>query len=175
MTFLTVKYLPNADLPFRCGFVAIVGRPNVGKSTLLNRMLGQKISITAHKPQTTRHRILGIKNHPGSQIIYVDTPGIHNEYRHALNRYMNKAANASLYDVDVVVMLVDSYNWQESDEFVLAKVIDCGAPVILCVNKIDQLSDKSKLLPLLESISNKHTFVSVVSVSARIGDGVGTL
>jgi GTP-binding protein Era len=165
----------NSESRFRCGFVAIVGRPNVGKSTLLNRLLGQKISITAHKPQTTRHRIIGIKNSPHSQVIYVDTPGMHNEHRHALNRYMNKAANTSLHDVDVAIMLVDGYHWQKGDDFVLQKITESGTPVILCVNKIDQLSDKNKLLPYLQDISNKHQFTGIVPLSARTGESVDAL
>ena len=123
----------------RCGYVAIVGRPNVGKSTLLNRILGQKLSITSRKPQTTRHQIHGIKTEGNVQAIYVDTPGMHLGGEKAINRYMNRAASSSMADVDVVVFLVDRLRWTEEDEMVLEKIKHIKAPVILVVNKIDRL------------------------------------
>ncbi|MGB1062340.1 MAG: GTPase Era, partial [Ketobacter sp.] len=131
----------------RCGYVAIVGRPNVGKSTLMNHLLGQKISITSRKPQTTRHRVLGIKTEGSVQAIYVDTPGIHQQESRAINRMMNRAATGSVKDVDVIVMVVDALKWNEGDEHVLHKLQSNRAPVILAINKLDSVEDKNALLP----------------------------
>src|SRR5690606_30098203 len=131
----------------RCGYVALVGRPNVGKSTLMNHLLGQKISITSRKPQTTRHRVLGIKTEGPYQAIYVDTPGIHREEPKAINRIMNRAATSSVRDVDVVVMVVDALKWNEGDDHVLRKLKSTQAPVILAINKVDEIEDKGALLP----------------------------
>src|SRR5210317_1384529 len=125
------------DSDFRCGYIALVGRPNVGKSTLLNRILGQKISITSRRPQTTRHRVLGIKSLASAQLIYVDTPGIHDYSGRAMNRHMNRTANSVLQDVDVVVFLVDGLQWTADDDLVLKKLGQLKSPVILAVNKID--------------------------------------
>ena len=151
----------------RCGFVAIVGRPNVGKSTLLNHILGQKISITSRKPQTTRQQILGIKTEGPVQAIYVDTPGLHQEQeRSSLNRYMNRAATTALGGVDVVVFVTDRLQWTEGDERVLAVLKHVSVPVILAVNKIDQLSDPQQLLPHLDFLSKKHDFAEIVPFSA---------
>jgi GTP-binding protein Era len=132
----------------RCGYVALVGRPNVGKSTLLNHLLGQKLSITSRKPQTTRHQVLGIKTSDDAQMLFVDTPGMHGGEQRALNRYMNRAAGAALVGVDVVVMVVDRGEWHDDDERVLQRAAAAGAPLILVVNKVDRLEDKSQLLPL---------------------------
>lgn len=150
----------------RCGYVAIVGRPNVGKSTLLNHLLGQKISITSRKPQTTRHRVLGIKTEANHQIIFVDTPGLHKEAEKAINRYMNRAASAAIRDVDVVVFVVDRTAWTEEDAMVLEQVKQGGLPVLLVVNKIDLLTDKASLLPHLELLSGKADFAAILPVSA---------
>ncbi len=160
---------------FRCGFVAIVGRPNVGKSTLLNRILGQKISITAHRPQTTRHRILGVKTTDDAQMIYVDTPGMHLGGKRAINRYMNKAATSSISDVDVVVFVVDRTGWNDEDQNVLSKLENSRAPVVLAVNKIDDLNDRDELLPHLQVLSEKRDFAAVIPISARSGESVGRL
>jgi GTP-binding protein Era len=160
---------------FRCGFVAIVGRPNVGKSTLLNRILGQKISITAHRPQTTRHRILGVKTTEHSQVVYVDTPGLHLGGKKAINRYMNKAASGSINEVDVVVFVVDRLRWTDEDEHVLEKLKSVEIPVLLVVNKIDDLKEKEQLLPHLQTLSEKLPFQSVIPLSARTGEGVERL
>src|SRR5688500_3986439 len=138
----------------RCGFVAIVGRPNVGKSTLLNHILGEKLSITSRKPQTTRHRILGVKTVGSIQTIYVDTPGIHMKETHSLNRQMNKEARLSLVEVDAVIFVVDALKWTEEDELVFKLVKEVSCPVILVVNKVDTLEDKTKLLPYLQSLSS---------------------
>ncbi len=151
---------------FRCGYVAIVGRPNVGKSTLMNHLIGQKISITSNKPQTTRHRILGIKTEAEFQAVYVDTPGIHLNGRKAVNRYMNRAAKSTLHDVDVIIFVVDAERWTDEDESVLQQLKSAEVPVILAVNKIDKFKDKADLLPLLQKLSSKMTFAAVVPVAA---------
>lgn len=150
----------------RCGYVAIVGRPNVGKSTLLNHLLGQKISITSRKPQTTRHRVLGIMTEADHQIIYVDTPGLHKRAEKAINRYMNRAASAAIRDVDLVVFVVDRTAWTEEDAMVLEQIRQAGLPCLLVVNKIDLLEDKTGLLPLLSSLDEKGDFVAIMPVSA---------
>lgn len=163
------------DKIFHCGYVAIVGRPNVGKSTLLNRILGQKISITANRPQTTRHRILGVKTTSDSQVIYVDTPGLHLGGQRAINRYMNRAAASSITDVDIIVFVVDRLQWTEEDEFVLQKMAQVTVPVFLVVNKIDSIKDKALLLPHLQMLSEKHQFLRIIPLSAQTGEGVELL
>ncbi|MBK1850381.1 GTPase Era [Marinobacter sp. 1-4A] len=150
----------------RCGFVAIVGRPNVGKSTLLNHILGQKLSITSRKPQTTRHKVLGIKTEGLDQAIYVDTPGMHVEEPRALNRYMNKAATSALSGVDVVVFVVDQLAWTTADEMVLEKLSKLECPVILAVNKVDRIEKRENLLPHLDMLSRKHEFAEIIPISA---------
>lgn len=150
----------------RCGYVAIVGRPNVGKSTLMNHLLGQKISITSRKPQTTRHRVLGIKTEGPHQAIYVDTPGIHRDEPKAINRMMNRAATSSVRDVDVVVMVVDGLKWNEGDDHVLRKLKSTQAPVILAINKVDEIEDKNALLPHIEELAKKREFAAIVPISA---------
>jgi GTP-binding protein Era len=150
----------------RCGYVAIVGRPNVGKSTLLNHLLGQKISITSRKPQTTRHQVLGIKTEDDYQIIYVDTPGLHKDAEKAINRYMNRAASSAIKDVDIVVFVVDRTAWTEEDEMVLEQVRRSGLPAILVVNKVDLLAEKTTLLPHLQLLAEKGEFAAIMPVSA---------
>jgi GTP-binding protein Era len=150
----------------RCGYVAIVGRPNVGKSTLLNHLLGQKISITSRKPQTTRHRVLGIKTEAEHQIIFVDTPGLHKGAQKAINRYMNRAATAAMRDVDLVVFVVDRTAWTEEDAMVLEQIRQGGLPCLLVVNKVDLLEDKSSLLPHLEFLAQQADFAAILPVSA---------
>jgi GTP-binding protein Era len=157
---------------FRCGFVAIVGRPNVGKSTLMNAILGQKISITSHKPQTTRHRILGIKTTEAFQAVYVDTPGLHVHAKKAMNRYMNRAAASTIGDVDVVLFVVEAGAWTEEDDNVLEHVKQHTGPVVLVVNKVDEVADKGQLLPLMQQLAARTGFDEVVPVSARTGDNV---
>jgi GTPase len=150
----------------RCGYIAIVGRPNVGKSTLLNAILNRKLAITSHKAQTTRHAILGIKTVDTDQFIYVDTPGMHRSGGRQLNRVMNRTAEAVLYDVDIVLFLVEARKWQDADEQVLNKLKKIDVPVLLVLNKVDQLKNKEKLLPLLASLNNKFEFTDVVPISA---------
>ena len=154
------------DTPSRCGYVAIVGRPNVGKSTLLNHILGQKISITSRKPQTTRHQVLGIKTEDNHQIIFVDTPGLHKDAGKAINRYMNRAASAAIRDVDLVIFVVDRTAWTEEDSIVLEQIEQSGLPTMLVVNKIDLLADKTELLPHLQSLAAKAEFSAILPVSA---------
>jgi GTP-binding protein Era len=150
----------------RCGYVAIVGRPNVGKSTLLNHILGQKISITSRKPQTTRNNVVGIKTEGGIQIMFVDTPGMHLGQQKAINRYMNRAANTAMKDVDVVVFVVDRFIWTEEDEAVAEKLQHASCPIILAVNKVDQIEDKESLLPHLEVLSQKLNIAEIIPLSA---------
>lgn len=165
----------NDEQNFRSGYVAIIGRPNVGKSTLINRILGQKLCITSRRPQTTRHRILGIKTTEASQFIYVDTPGIHSDGKRAMNRYMNRAAAASVEDVDVVVFVVEGMKWTEEDERVLRKITETTKPVILVMNKIDKLDDKSNLFPQVEKLAELFRFAAIVPLSARKGINLGSL
>lgn len=167
----------TTDYPadYRCGYVAIVGRPNVGKSTLLNHILGQKLSITSRKPQTTRHRILGIVTREKSQTIYVDTPGIHGEERKAINRYMNRAAVSALGDVDLVLFVIDGLKWTPDDELVMEKIRNVSVPVMLLVNKVDTIEDKEELLPRIGELTRQYEFAEVVPVSALRGHNVERL
>ena len=160
---------------FHSGYVAITGRPNVGKSTLLNHILGQKLSITSRKPQTTRHQILGVKTSATSQVVYVDTPGIHNRRATAINRYMNRAASSVLNDVDIILFVVQAMQWTEEDEAVLSRLQSVDAPVLLVVNKIDKVSDKNALLPYIEELSARYRFASVMPVSALYADNIDRL
>ncbi|MDX1811786.1 MAG: GTPase Era [Gammaproteobacteria bacterium] len=159
----------------KTGFISIVGRPNVGKSTLLNKMLGQKISITSRKPQTTRHTITGIRTTDSSQMIFVDTPGIHKKQPKAMNQYMNRSALQSLHDVDLVLFVVEGTRWTDEDENVLQKLQTVKCPVILLVNKIDVIKEKEQLLPHLKTLSEKYQFHDVIPVSAKHGDQLGNL
>ena len=157
---------------FRCGYVALIGRPNVGKSTLMNFVLGQKISITSHRPQTTRHRILGIKTTDSVQIVYVDTPGIHDNEQKAMNRYMNRTAGASFKDVDVIVLLIEAMKWTDEDELVIKRLQHVSTPVVLAVNKVDLIKKKDQLLPFIEKIKNKYEFRDIIPLSAIKGDNI---
>lgn len=160
---------------FRCGYVAIVGRPNVGKSTLLNHILGQKLAITSRKPQTTRHNMLGIKTEGNVQAIYVDTPGLHKQNDKALNRYMNKNAAAALKDVDVVIFVVDRTRWTEEDQMVLERVQFVRGPVLVAVNKADRLDDKTEMLPHLEWLAQQLPHAEIVPISALQGKNLDLL
>jgi len=155
--------------PFRAGFAALVGRPNVGKSTLLNSLIGEKLSIVTSRPQTTRHRILGMLNRPNVQVAFVDTPGLHLGERRALNRAMNRTAAAALADADLVVFVVEALRFGEEDEAVLARIRDSGRDAILVINKVDKVKQKEKLLPFVAEIAGKHAFLDVVPVSAEKG------
>lgn len=158
-----------------CGYIALVGRPNVGKSTLINRILHQKLSITSRKPQTTRHSILGIQTDGAHQFVYVDTPGIHQGSKKVMNRMMNKTAQNVLKDVDVAVFVVDGTQWTDDDEHVLRLIAQAKVPCILAVNKVDKIDDKTRLLPCLESMSQRHDFAALIPLSAKTGVGVEQL
>ena len=159
----------------RCGLVTLIGRPNVGKSTLLNRLVGSKISITSSRAQTTRHRLLGIKTTPEMQIIYVDTPGLHASDEGIMNRYMNRAASGSLEGVDCIVLLINSGGWEEADEYPLRLAMKHKIPVILAINKVDLVKDRSRLLPLIKLSGEKADFTEIVPLSARVGTNVAEL
>jgi GTP-binding protein Era len=155
------------NIPFRAGFAALVGRPNVGKSTLLNSLVGEKLSIVTSRPQTTRHRILGMLNRPNLQVAFVDTPGLHLGERRALNRAMNRTAAAALADADLVVFVVEALRFGEEDEAVLARIRDSGRDAIAVINKVDKVKQKEKLLPFVAELAAKHAFLDVVPVSAE--------
>lgn len=159
----------------RSGYAALVGRPNVGKSTLLNRLLGYKLAITSHKPQTTRHRILGIHTTDDGQVAYVDTPGIHKRGTKAMNRYLNRTAHTAFQDVDCVLFVVQALAWRDEDEQVLKAVIESGVPCIAVVNKVDTVQPREKLLPFLAELGARHAFDEVIPVSAKSGTNAETL
>ncbi|ROQ20516.1 MULTISPECIES: GTPase Era [Marinimicrobium] len=154
------------DSKQRCGYVAIVGRPNVGKSTLLNHMLGQKVSITSRKPQTTRNNVQGIKTEGDTQIVFVDTPGLHRAETKAINRYMNQAATTAIKDVDVVIFLVDRLAWTEEDEMVAQRLENLSCPLILAINKVDKIEQKDTLLPHLQKLSERFPKAEMIPLSA---------
>jgi GTP-binding protein Era len=158
-----------------CGMIAIVGRPNVGKSTLLNKILGQKVSITSRKPQTTRHRIMGIDTQDDRQAVYVDTPGLHIEEKRAINRYMNRAAASSIGDVGLVLFVVEGTHWTDDDQMVLSKVKQSGADCWLIINKSDNVKDKETMLPHLKWLGEQHAFQQIMPISAKTGKNVETL
>ncbi len=155
---------PSGD--FRCGFAALVGRPNVGKSTLLNALVGQKLSIVTPRPQTTRHRIVGLVQMPNAQIAFVDTPGLHSQARRALNKAMNRTAAAALEDADLVVFVVEALVWNAEDELVLKRIARAGRPVLVAVNKVDRVKPRERLLPYLADLDRRHGFLALVPVSA---------
>ncbi len=164
---------PEQDL--RCGFIALAGRPNVGKSTLLNALLEQKLSIVSDKPQTTRQRVLGIRTTPKAQMLFLDTPGLHGRERRTLNRYMNRAARAAILDADIVLFLVEAGRWTEDDELALQQAAQSGAPVGLIVTKVDKIKPRSKLLPFLQEAAARHPFRFVVPLSATAGENLESL
>jgi GTP-binding protein Era len=157
----------NSEIAHRCGFAALVGRPNVGKSTLLNALTGQKISIVTPRPQTTRHRVLGLVNLPQAQIAFVDTPGLHHQQQRALNRAMNRTAAAAALDADVVMLVVEAVRFGAEDELALSRAKESGRPVIAVVNKIDALKQRDRLLPFLAELATRHEFAEIMPVSAR--------
>jgi GTP-binding protein Era len=160
---------------FRSGFVALVGRPNVGKSTLLNALVGEKISIVTPRPQTTRHRVLGLSNGPDYQIAFVDTPGLHHGGKRALNKAMNRTAAAALLDADIVVWVVEALRLTDEDTMVLERVRASGLPAIAVINKVDKAKPRDKLLPFVADLSKRHEFLEIVPVSATQGDNVAKL
>ncbi|KPL28040.1 MAG: GTPase Era [Acidithiobacillales bacterium SM1_46] len=160
---------------FRSGLVTLVGRPNVGKSTLLNQLLGRHLSISSRRPQTTRHRILGIKTLSDAQIVYVDTPGLHPETTKPLNRYMNRVARASLEGVDCIVLVTSAGRWKGEDDYPLGLVQQLHQPVVLVINKIDRLASRAELLPMIDRLRAKMNFAAVVPLSAKTGENVSEL
>lgn len=163
------------DAPTRCGTIVFSGRPNVGKSTLLNRLLGQKLSITSHKAQTTRDAILGIKTLAAGQMIFIDTPGIHDRGDQALNRKLNRTARAALDDVDLAVLVVEALKFTPEDALALQAVSQRRSPLFAVVNKIDRIETKARLLPFLRTLAERYPFEALIPVSARTGDGLEQL
>lgn len=159
----------------RCGYVVLAGRPNVGKSSLLNRLIGQKIAITSHKAQTTRHALLGIKTRDEGQILYVDTPGLHLRGGSALNRVLNKTAENTLGGVDLALLVVQALAWTEEDDAALQALKKASVPIVLAINKTDLISPRHRLLPFLEDLSSKYDFDAVVPVSAKTGENIDEL
>lgn len=160
---------------FRSGFVALGGRPNVGKSTLLNALIGEKLSIVTPRPQTTRHRVLGILNRPDAQIVFLDTPGLHSGESRALNRSMNRTASAALADAEIILFVVEALRWTEEDQLALHRIAATGRPVIAVVNKVDRAKPRDRLLPFLAMLSEKHAFTDIVPVSAAKLDNLEPL
>ena len=160
---------------YRCGWSALVGRPNIGKSTLLNRIIGQKVSIVSRRPQTTRHRILGVLTRDNYQLVLVDTPGIHRSESKYINRVFNRAATSSLDSVDINMMMIDARGWHADDDKVLEKIKRSQSSAIALINKTDLLKDKTRLLPLMEQCSEKYDFNEIVPISAHKGHGVEAL
>ncbi len=167
--------LARAVPVFRAGFAALVGRPNVGKSTLVNALVGEKVSIVTPRPQTTRHRVLGLRHGPNYQVAFVDTPGLHKGGRRALNRAMNRTAAAALVDADIVIWVVEALKITDEDEHVLKRIRESGLPSVLVVNKIDRVKQRPALLPFIADLSARHEFVAVVPISAARGDNVERL
>ena len=158
----------------RAGHIALVGRPNVGKSTLLNRLVGQKLSITSSRPQTTRHRIVGIVSEPDAQFAFVDTPGLQSRQAGRLNRALNRAASEALESVDVVVLVIEALRFGAEDRAVLAR-LPAKTPALLAINKVDSIADKTRLLPFMDEVSRLHSFAALVPVSAKTGRQVADL
>lgn len=158
-----------------CGYVALIGRPNVGKSTLMNHLLGQKLSITSRKPQTTRHRILGIKTTDAGQAIFMDTPGMHGDEKRVLNRFLNKTADSTLLGVDLVLWLLDGLYWHEYDERIFKKLEQAGLPVILVANKVDKIKDKQAILAFFAEAQKRYPFEQIVPVSALKNNNLDVL
>ncbi len=159
----------------RCGTIAIAGRPNVGKSTLLNRLIGMKLSITAHKPQTTRHTVLGVKTVGDIQLIFVDTPGIHVDGKRVLNRVLNRTASSALHGVDAIVFVVQALSWTDDDQRAFELIRKSEVPVFIAVNKIDRVKEKEKLLPYLQALPQAALLKEIIPISARSGTGVDIL
>lgn len=164
-----------SDAPFHSGFVAIVGRPNVGKSTLVNALVGRKVSIVTPKPQTTRHRILGLVNRPQAQLVLVDTPGLHESTRRVMNQYMNRVAISSSQDADVIVFVVEAMNFTDEDLWVWERVRGLKQPLFLVINKIDRANPRGALLPFLEEMTERIPASAVVPVSATQSDNLDRL
>ncbi|MBD8524813.1 GTPase Era [Pseudoxanthomonas sp. CAU 1598] len=155
--------------------MAVIGRPNVGKSSIVNALVGFRVSIVSRRPQTTRHRILGIATSEQGQILFADTPGLHAGGKRAINRYMNRAASGALLGVDLALLVVEAGRWREEDQRALNLVRESGLPCILAVNKVDQFKQKADLLPHLKELADKHGFVEIVPMSATKRSGLSAL
>jgi GTP-binding protein Era len=160
---------------FRSGFVALAGRPNVGKSTLLNALVGAKLSIVTPRPQTTRHRVIGLVQLPQAQIAFVDTPGLHLGPKRALNRAMNRSATAAVGEADLVVFVVEALKWTDEDELALSRIAGSGHEVLAVINKVDRVRPRERLLPYMEKLATRHAFREIVPVSATKGDNLEQL
>ena len=165
----------TAGPDFRCGFVAVIGRPNVGKSTLINAIVGSKVSIVTPKPQTTRHRIVAVHTQENSQILFIDTPGLHHNATKAMNRMMNRTATSALSDADLILFLCEANRWTREDEAALKKVVDCGVPAIAVLNKIDKVHPREVLLQTIAEMSDRADFREVVPLSAKNGHNLDRL
>ena len=163
------------NMAYRCGYVTILGRPNVGKSTLLNQILGQKISITSRKPQTTRLQLLGIKSYNNTQVIYVDTPGIQQLPTNAINRHMNREAINDIKDVDILIHMIEAMSWTDKDKHVLNLINTAEVPVILVLNKVDKIKNKQKLLPFIKKMKDQNKFKEIIPISAKTKDNISIL
>jgi GTP-binding protein Era len=162
-------------MTYRAGFITLVGRPNVGKSTLLNRLVGKKVSITSSKPQTTRHRLLGIRSSDEYQMIFVDTPGIHAGGKRYINQVLNKTAANAMLGVDIILLMISAEGWKDEDRMALKAATQQSGPLLLLINKIDRLRDRTALLPLLDESSRLHDFKEIIPLSATKGDNVDAL
>lgn len=167
--------MTDAEPSFRCGTVAVVGRPNVGKSTLINALVGVKVSIVSPRPQTTRHRLLGIATFEKGQLLLVDTPGIHGDQRKAMNRYMNRAARGSIEGVDAALLVIEAGRWTDDDGLAYKALHDAGVPCLLVVNKVDKIADKTVLLPFIAELTQRREFAAVHPLSALKGKGLDAL
>ena len=166
----------NQETPFRAGMVAVVGRPNVGKSTLINALVGYKVSIVSDRPQTTRHRILGIHTEDAGQIVFVDTPGLHSDQKRAINRYMNRAARGALADVQLAALVIEAGQWREEDEAAFKLLAaEANLPRVLIINKVDRIADKSELLPFIAKVGEGRDFAEIFPISARRNSGLADL
>ena len=163
----------NDSIDFHFGYVTIIGRPNVGKSTLLNKIIGQKLSITSRKPQTTQRRLLGIKTDKQSQVVYIDTPGMQSKYKDSISRYMRREISNALLHIDVLVFMVESLKWTDADEEILKTIKNTKIPVLLLINKIDRTRNKAQLLPFIEKMSKQMSFAAVIPISAGKNINIG--